>query len=201
GSFTVIGAKYDSPGRIFAHLSNKACDKVVQEADMMPSLLHLEMHPKIFLWPKSFQRREPSDDSIALYFFPGDPINEKIFDHLVQDMMDKELAMRAPTKNAELLIFTSMVLPHCFQRFQGKYYLWGVFRNKRDDPTSVVSHNPALPNSNDQRALLKRVDVAVQPFVEPVDNPMGQPAPCEGSKHIPNSTGQFALSKRMVSCT
>ncbi|GKB76788.1 elongation factor 1-beta-like protein [Tanacetum coccineum] len=41
---------------------------------MMPSLLHLEMHPKIFLWPKSFQRCEPSDDSIALYFFPRDPM-------------------------------------------------------------------------------------------------------------------------------
>lgn len=74
GSFIVIGAKYDPLERIFAHLSTKACDKVFQEANMMPSLLHLEMQPKIFLWPKSFQEREPSDDSIALYFFPGDPM-------------------------------------------------------------------------------------------------------------------------------
>nr|GEU51058.1 zinc finger, FYVE/PHD-type [Tanacetum cinerariifolium] len=197
GSFTVIGAKNDFSGSIFAHISTKACDKVFQEANMMPSLLHLEMHPKIFLWPESFQEREPSDDSIALYFFPGDPINEKIFDHFVQDMMDKELAMRAPTKNAELLIFTSMVLPHCFQKFRGMYYLWGVFRGKRDDPTSVVSHNLTVPNSSDQCALLKRVDVAVQPFVEHVDNPIGQPTLCEGSEHIPNSTDQFALSKRV----
>lgn len=200
GSFTVIGAKYDLLGRIFAHLSTKACDKVFQEANMMPSLLHLEMHPKIFLWPKSFQEREPSDDSIALYFFPADPINEKIFDHFVHDMMDKELAMRAPTKNAELLIFTSMVLPHCFQKFQGKYYLWGVFRGKRDDPsnpTSVLSHNLTVPNSSDQCALLKRVDVAVQPFVEHVDKPMGRPTLREGSEHIPNSSDQFSLSKRV----
>ncbi|GJV75864.1 signal peptide peptidase-like protein 4 [Tanacetum coccineum] len=50
------------------------------------------------------------------------------------------------------------------------------------------------------------VDVAVQPFVEPVDNPMGQPAPCEGSKHIPNRTGgsrappTHKVGKVLLSC-
>ncbi|KAL4572033.1 hypothetical protein LXL04_018801 [Taraxacum kok-saghyz] len=113
---------------LVGHLSNKACGKVSEEANIMPSLLHLQMHPETPLWPKNTL---PSDDDIALYFFPGDPVNERAFEGLVVDMMDGGLAMRATVKNADLLVFTSAALPPLFRRFQGKYYLWGVFRAKR----------------------------------------------------------------------
>ncbi|KAJ9564863.1 hypothetical protein OSB04_000829 [Centaurea solstitialis] len=121
GSFTILDTDYDQFEGFVAHLSTKACEKVYKEANMLPSLLQLEMHPKTVLWPKSFQECEPSDVNIALYFFPGDPINEKNFDHLVIDMMNEGLAMKAMATNAELLIFTSIVLPQFLWRLDARY--------------------------------------------------------------------------------
>ncbi|CAH1412724.1 unnamed protein product [Lactuca virosa] len=149
GSFKVLGTDYDDLFEGFVgHLSDKACGKVFEEANMMPSLLILEMHPKTFLWPKSFQDCEPSDDHIGLYFFPGDPINEKAFDGLVLEMMDDDLAMRAASTNADLLIFTSSVLPKSFRRFRGKYYLWGVFRTKKNDGPKSICSSPSTSDSS-----------------------------------------------------
>ncbi|KAL7589223.1 hypothetical protein Lser_V15G39934 [Lactuca serriola] len=133
GSFDITQTDYNQFEGFVGHLSNKACFKVCQEANVLPSLLSLEMHPKTVLWPKSFLESQPSDENIALYFFPGDTKNERDYEDLVSDMIDEELAMTAPAKNADLLIFTSRVLPRPFWRFQGKNYLWGVFRRKKND--------------------------------------------------------------------
>lgn len=142
GSFSILGKDDEKFGGFVAHLSNKACTNVFKEAITLPSLLHVKMHPNSVLWPKSFGECDASDDNVALYFFPtpGDPIIEKAFDRLVSKMMDKELAMRTTSKNAELLIFTSLVLHSRFQRYQKKYYLWGVFRSKQNNTTS--EHHP-----------------------------------------------------------
>lgn len=131
GSFNILNREYDEFEGMVAHLSKKACQKAYEEARLFPTLLDLEMYPKLDVWPKSFERSEPSDDSIALYFFPTHKRYERMFDHLVEQMMNDELAMRAILENAELLIFTSGELPLNYWRFQGKYYLWGVFRGKQ----------------------------------------------------------------------
>lgn len=57
--------------------------------------------------------------------------NEIVFDSLVNDMISQDLAMRVVIENAELLIYTSRILPMDCWRFQSKYYLWGVFRPKK----------------------------------------------------------------------
>ncbi|GJW60656.1 zinc finger, FYVE/PHD-type containing protein [Tanacetum coccineum] len=111
GSFNVVKTNYDLFEGFIAHLSSKACLKVCEEATTLPSLLCLEMQPKNTLWPKSFLESHPSDENIALYFFPGDPKNERVFEGLVIDMMNEELAMKTTSKNAELLIFASTLLP------------------------------------------------------------------------------------------
>lgn len=139
GSFDITQTNYNIFEGFVGHLSNKACKKAHQEANVLPPLLSLEMHPKAALWPKSFMESQPSDENIALYFFPGDTKNERDFEELVSEMIYEELAMKAPTKNAELLIFTSRVLPRPFWRFQGKNYLWGVFKGEKKDLS--VSNN------------------------------------------------------------
>ena len=73
GSFNIGGNDYELFEGIFAHLSNKACDRVSNEANMMPSVLDIEIKPKTLLWPKRFEECELSDNNIALYFFPGFP--------------------------------------------------------------------------------------------------------------------------------
>ncbi|XP_015071947.1 uncharacterized protein LOC107015994 isoform X2 [Solanum pennellii] len=141
GSFNILNKEYETFDGLLAHLSVKACQKVYEEASLFPALLQLEMLPKSDVWPKSFTISEPTDDNIALYFFPSDTRCEKEFDQLVEQMIGEELALRATVTNAELLVFTSTELPLLYWRFQGKYYLWGVFKAKRDS-----SGNTTMPN-------------------------------------------------------
>lgn len=70
GSFSICNENFDSVNGLAAHLSSKACLKVCQQASLLPALLCPTMLPKFDAWPKSFQISQPSDDNIALYFFP-----------------------------------------------------------------------------------------------------------------------------------
>ncbi|XP_055823837.1 uncharacterized protein LOC129892293 [Solanum dulcamara] len=141
GSFNIRNTEYETFDGLLAHLSVKACQKVYEEASLFPALLQLEMLPKSDVWPKSFTISEPTDDNIALYFFPSDTRCEKEFDQLVEQMIGEELALRAIVTNAELLVFTSTELPLLYWRFQGKYYLWGVFKAKRDSSGNTTMSN------------------------------------------------------------
>ncbi|XP_019190342.1 PREDICTED: uncharacterized protein LOC109184758 isoform X2 [Ipomoea nil] len=130
GSFNFWNANYSIVDGLVAHLSVKACEKVYKQACVMPSLLHLEMHRKSDVWPDTFSPSGPTDDHIALYFFPADSRCEKRIDDLVNLMIREDLAMRVFLSNAELLVFTSNELPLRYWKFQGKPFIWGVFRGK-----------------------------------------------------------------------
>lgn len=69
GSFSICKKVYGIFDGVVAHLSSKACQKVCKEAALLPAVLYLEMLPKCTLWPKNFQKSEPSDENIGLYFF------------------------------------------------------------------------------------------------------------------------------------
>ena len=70
GRFNICNKGYRLFDGVVSHLSSKACSKVWEEASLLPELLCVEMLPKNAVWPKSFQISEPSDENIALYFFP-----------------------------------------------------------------------------------------------------------------------------------
>ncbi|KAL9173031.1 hypothetical protein ABFS82_03G088100 [Erythranthe guttata] len=148
GSFSIWNENHDIIDGILAHMSNKACEKVNEEASQFQTVLYLEMLPKTDVWPKSFEESEPTGDSIALYFFPSE-ISERIFDGLVEEMMHKELALKAPVHNGELLIFTSKELPIMYWRVQSKYYLWGVFRSNKQ---SSKSHSRSYTEELDENS-------------------------------------------------
>ncbi|KAK4429843.1 hypothetical protein Salat_1285000 [Sesamum alatum] len=111
-----------------AHLSVKACEKVINEAAAFQAVMPIEVLPRSYVWPKSFEVSGPTDDNVAVYFFPSLMKYESLYDYLVFEMMRDDVAMRASVRNTELLIFTSIELPSRCRRFQGKLYLWGVFR-------------------------------------------------------------------------
>ncbi|KAK2985467.1 hypothetical protein RJ640_030994 [Escallonia rubra] len=111
GTFSILNKIDDPFDGLVAHLSSKACAKVCDEAGSLPSSLCVEMLPKFDVWPPAFRRSEPSDDNIALYFFPADTRHERVFDNLVDEMFSQELAMSAILKNSQLLVFTSIELP------------------------------------------------------------------------------------------
>ncbi|XP_057973697.1 uncharacterized protein LOC131161758 [Malania oleifera] len=159
GGFDIFDKNFGLVEGLVAHLSNKACLKVFEEASLFPALLCLEMLPRKDVWPKSFEISQPSDDNIALYFFPGNKMDERFYDRLVDDMISQELAMRAVVENAELLVFTSTELPLSYWRFHGKHYLWGVFRGNKAS-SDYQLHDPfSVQNSSgEQLALLNSVN-------------------------------------------
>ncbi|XP_047937562.1 uncharacterized protein LOC125185119 isoform X2 [Salvia hispanica] len=130
---------------IMAHMSLSACQKVYNEARQFIPLLHLEMLPRSHVWPQRFESSESSAGNIALYFFPSER-SERFYDNLVDEMVEEDLALKAIVKNAELLVFPSTKLPLSHWRFQGKYYMWGVFREKqaREASRCPSSYSPVM---------------------------------------------------------
>ncbi|XP_059307880.1 uncharacterized protein LOC132059316 [Lycium ferocissimum] len=126
---------------ILAHLPNKACEKVVTAANGLPVELDVKIMAKSDVWPKSFLRSPPTDCSIALYLFPELERDENSYDSLLEDVIDNDLAMKATIDDLELLIFSSLQLPHKHWRLHRKYYLWGVFRHKKPSSSSTPTAN------------------------------------------------------------
>ncbi|KAF6163637.1 hypothetical protein GIB67_036097 [Kingdonia uniflora] len=117
--------------RLKAHLSTKAGLKVFQGAKSLQPLLQMKMLRRRDTWPKSFEVLEPSDDHIALFFFPELERDVNSYDLLVDNIIKRDLALKTEIDNGELLVFSSRKLPEPFQRFLGKNYLWGVFRGRQ----------------------------------------------------------------------
>ncbi|XP_077230095.1 PHD finger-containing protein 1-like isoform X2 [Tasmannia lanceolata] len=138
GCFNICNNTY---GIISAHLSNKACPKVCKGATMLSVLLNVEKLARTHVWPKTFQDSPPTDENIGLYFFSGCTRDELLFDQLVHDINSQDLALRSKIVGAELLIFSSLLLPQQYHKFQGKFYLWGVFRASKT-PLSHSSGDP-----------------------------------------------------------
>ncbi|EPS71521.1 hypothetical protein M569_03238 [Genlisea aurea] len=90
----------------------RACQKVHDAVSKFMPVLSVALFPKMDVWPKSFNSREPNGDSIALFFFPSRRSCGAFYD-LIHDMLKENLALRSCVlPGAELLIFTSRELPH-----------------------------------------------------------------------------------------
>ncbi|KAF2593251.1 hypothetical protein F2Q70_00042605 [Brassica cretica] len=101
------------------------------------------MLPRLEIWPPSFLKNgPPTDDSIALYFFPSHDSNgENVYYSLVDEMKKKDLGMRCLLDDAELLLFTSYQLPLPCWKFHSKEYLWGVFRRRKTSGHKSLGSN------------------------------------------------------------
>ncbi|KAJ0232533.1 hypothetical protein HA466_0290280 [Hirschfeldia incana] len=130
GSVTVKQGKVCRDHGLVAHLSTFASHRVLEKARSFRTRLSAEMFPRLEIWPPSFLKNgPPTDESIALYFFPSrDSNGEKVYYSLVDEMKKKDLAIRCLLDDVELLLFTSYQLPLPLWKFKSKEYLWGVFR-------------------------------------------------------------------------
>ncbi|XP_024378003.1 uncharacterized protein [Physcomitrium patens] len=140
-----------------AHVSTKAVAKVYEVASALPQQLRLEQVQRsldLETWPRQFIQRPPTDGSIALYFFAdfGESI-DSIHRKLMDNMVARDLVLRAQVNDAELLIFPSNKLSEQFQRWNNHMFLWGVFRAKKKAATavsvltSVVKQVPGIETS------------------------------------------------------
>lgn len=171
GSFNIETDGYGLCDGLVGHLSSKACKMACQEAGLFSKSLCMDLLPKTSVWPKSFQKSEPSDDSIALYFFASNDSCMKVFDGLVSEMISKELALKAVVSNAELLVFTSNELPISYWKFEGKFYLWGVFRKKQAPLFDSKNCQLMIQNvENDEHNITNKKELHATSPISPLSN-------------------------------
>ncbi|CAL5185345.1 unnamed protein product [Lathyrus oleraceus] len=127
GSLQLINKSFE----LMAHFSSLACPKVHEMTRHLPNVLYADLLQRSAVWPILFRKLGARNENIGLYFFPENERVERFFDQLVYEMISNDLAIRADIEEAELLIFSSTVLPSEHRRIQSKYYLWGIFRKKR----------------------------------------------------------------------
>ncbi|KAK4403774.1 hypothetical protein Sango_0746000 [Sesamum angolense] len=104
GSFEICrsGETFDSWDGIQAHLSTSASPKVIEAVNKFKSRIVLYEVPRKSTWPIQFQER------------------------------GKDLALKGNVNGVELLIFPSNQLPDKSQRWNMLFFLWGVFRGKKE---------------------------------------------------------------------
>ncbi|XP_050911993.1 uncharacterized protein LOC127126962 [Lathyrus oleraceus] len=132
GSLQVFNKSFDKITRLMGHLSTLACPKVLEETRHLPNVLYGDLVQRSAVWPKSFKKFGTDNLSIGLYFFPQNERVVRYYDKLVDEMISNDLAIRVWVEKAELLIFSSRMLPSQYKRFQSKYYLWGIFKRKQE---------------------------------------------------------------------
>ncbi|EAY82353.1 hypothetical protein OsI_37563 [Oryza sativa Indica Group] len=86
------------------HLSTKSCENVCMLSRSLRALVNVTKHSR-----------------------PDGKL-----DQLVKEVIEYDLALRAVMGKTEMLIFPSTMLPKQYQAFQGKHYLWGLFRPRKD---------------------------------------------------------------------
>ncbi|KAG6531274.1 hypothetical protein ZIOFF_005078 [Zingiber officinale] len=133
--------RHEELGPLKACLSIKACEKVCNIVTKLPPVLQMTKLSRNE-WPTSFNNLPPNDDSIALCFFSENSNAGAAFHNLLDHITMKDLALRVVLDEAEMLVFSSIILPEYCQRFEERYYMWGAFRSRQDNS------EPCAPTKN-----------------------------------------------------
>ncbi|KAJ4715269.1 RING/FYVE/PHD zinc finger-containing protein [Melia azedarach] len=127
GCFNINNVRGQTSVGILAHIKSSTCSDMLHAATALPLLVTVDILSKSDVWPPRFQISPPTDDTAVLHFFPEYESDEKVFDNILDDMLDHNLALKAVLKDRQLLVFSSTELPPDHWRICRKYYWWGVF--------------------------------------------------------------------------
>ncbi|CDY53750.1 BnaAnng12780D [Brassica napus] len=131
-----------------AYLSTLASPKVAEVVNQFPVKVTLNEVPRLSTWPSQFQDIGAKEGHVALFFFAKDIVSyERSYKPLVDNMIQKDLALKGSLEGVELLIFASNQLPRNCQRWNMFFFLWGVFRGKNKKCSDPLKNKP-LPASN-----------------------------------------------------
>ncbi|KAL2516108.1 uncharacterized protein Fot_30079 [Forsythia ovata] len=136
GSFSILkGFKHRTLiDRIQAHPPGIVRRKAYEFSKLMPEVLHFELFQCRELWMNLLQEHHPDGKNIGLYFLPRDSERSEDYFSLLESMIKKDLALRKQIGDVELLLFASTRLSPDCQRWNRKYFIWGLFhREKRHD--------------------------------------------------------------------
>ncbi|KAJ8499720.1 hypothetical protein OPV22_010272 [Ensete ventricosum] len=151
GDFEIlrIGGLTEIVEGIQAHLSNFASPKVHEVACQFPCNIQLEEVPRVSLWPLQFQETGPKEDNIGLYFFAKDAESyEKSYQKLLDAAQKNDLAFKGSINEVELLIFPSNVLPESSQRWNMLFFLWGIFKARKQDSSKPYTNLQQEPSGS-----------------------------------------------------
>uniref|UniRef100_A0A803LHR9 AIPP2-like SPOC-like domain-containing protein n=1 Tax=Chenopodium quinoa TaxID=63459 RepID=A0A803LHR9_CHEQI len=149
GVFNTVGSLYTSLKGLEAFMPKTSYSKVVNLVQSMPPSIFFSMKKRCEVWPKDFDELGAAACNIGLYIFPEFLRNEADYNVLMEYMKSNDLAMTAKIKNLELLVFTSFeILAPEKRKIQGKYYLWGTFKEKefRQESPSTCYRPSAVKN-------------------------------------------------------
>ncbi|CAL4940740.1 unnamed protein product [Urochloa decumbens] len=134
GSFEV--SRHGNSPEVFdgfqAYLSICASSKAREVGEQLPDKIQLAEVPRLSSWPPQFKEVNPTEDSIALFFFAKDVESyERAYSKLLENMLLGDLSLTANISGTELLIFLSDKLPERIQRWNGLLFFWGIFYARR----------------------------------------------------------------------
>ncbi|KAL3652092.1 hypothetical protein CASFOL_001773 [Castilleja foliolosa] len=164
GSFEICrsGKTSDAWDGIQAHLSTCASPKVIEAVNKLNSRIVLYEVPRSSTWPMQFQEHGVREDNIALFFFPKDLESyDKIYKVLLDNMMKNDIALKGNVNGVELLIFPSSQLPDNSQRWNLLFFLWGVFRGKKES-----SLQQQMPESLNQICVPRNIPPPIMSLPE-----------------------------------
>ncbi|XP_042063889.1 uncharacterized protein LOC121807688 isoform X1 [Salvia splendens] len=148
GSFEICrsGQTFELWDGIQAHRSTCASPKVIEAINKFNNRISLYEVPRASTWPIQFQKNGVGDDNIALFFFAKDlQSHEKMYKVLLDNMMKNDLALRGNINGVELLVFPSNQLPVNLQRWNRFFFLWGVFREKKEPSPRQMPDSTIAP--------------------------------------------------------
>ncbi|WVZ88458.1 hypothetical protein U9M48_034978 [Paspalum notatum var. saurae] len=140
--------------KLDAHLSNKACQRVCELSRSLQRVVEVMMLPRSQAWPERWMSSGPTDDSIGLFLFPHNSRQNEASTRLISKIIKSDSALIVTVGIADLLIFPSVVLPEQYYFFQGKHYLWGVFRRKKDrvnNSIQVEERDDSVPATGERQ--------------------------------------------------
>ncbi|KAH9622328.1 hypothetical protein KSS87_005896 [Heliosperma pusillum] len=157
GCCSITNNEYPMSLVLGAHLSNKAHENVQVAVRELPKSLEFDWVSKKYAWPKTFESSPPTADVIGVYFFPIDERSEKLYDYLVDRMVEHSLVLKALLNYVELLVFCSLELPGEERSLRRKYYLWGVFKPRKD---FAIPNNPSNVHISETDSIYQQKDLS-----------------------------------------
>lgn len=161
GGFTIQSSeKFSELCDVQAHLSTHASQNVVKVMEHFPNKVELTEIPCTSIWPSQFNKKSPTEENIALFFFATSTESyEKGYKKLLENMLKNDTVLTGSINGVDLLIIPSNKLPERSQRWNRMFFLWGVFRLKNpatefvsgfrnklsDDKLSAENSNQQLP--------------------------------------------------------
>ncbi|XP_073034834.1 ASI1-immunoprecipitated protein 2-like [Primulina eburnea] len=165
GNFDICrsGKIFVSWDGIQAHLSISSSPQVLDVVKKFQNRIVLYEVPRLSTWPIQFQERGVVEDNIALFFFAKDLESyNKIYKVWLENIIKNDLALKGNVNGVELLIFPSNQLPENSQRWNMLFFLWGVFRGKKESRLEYMPEN-GHSLSPDARDFPARDDVCPDP--------------------------------------